>query len=125
MIAMEESILTSIKKLVGIPEEYTNFDMDLIIHINSALSVLNDLGVGPSEGFSISDKTTTWSDFVPNYQRIETIKSYVYLKVRMLFDPPTSSSVMEAMNRSINELEWRINVAVDPGDKTEEVNANG
>lgn len=122
---MEESILTSIKKLVGIPEEYTNFDMDLIIHINSALSVLNDLGVGPSEGFSISDKTATWSDFIPNYKRIETIKSYVYLKVRMLFDPPTSSSVMEAMNRSINEFEWRINVAVDPGDKTEEVNANG
>ena len=122
---MEESILTSIKKLVGIPEEYTNFDMDLIIHINSALSVLNDLGVGPSEGFSISDKTATWSDFVPNHKRIETIKSYVYLKVRMLFDPPTSSSVMEAMTRSINEFEWRINVAVDPEDKTEEVNVNG
>lgn len=122
---MEESILTSIKKLVGIPEEYENFDMDLIIHINSALSILNDLGVGPSEGFSISDDTATWNDFVPNHKRIETIKSYVYLKVRMLFDPPTSSSVMEAMNRSISELEWRINVAVDPGEKAEEVNANG
>lgn len=118
---MEESILTSIKKLLGIPEDYEQFDADVIMHINSALFVLTQLGVGPSGGFSISDKTSVWTDFVPDMTKIESIKSYVYLKVRLMFDPPTSSAVIEAMNRQISEFEWRINVTVDPGNASEEV----
>lgn len=118
---MEESILTSIKKLLGIPEDYEQFDADIIMHINSALFVLTQLGVGPSGGFSISDKTSVWTDFVPDMTKIESIKSYVYLKVRLMFDPPTSSAVIEAMNRQISEFEWRINVTVDPGNASEEV----
>lgn len=119
-----DSILTSIKKLLGIPEMYEQFDMDVIMHINSALFVLTQLGVGPSGGFSITDKTAKWTDFVTDVNKIESIKSYIYLKVRLLFDPPTSSAVTEAINRQISELEWRINLAVDPGEKSEEVTAN-
>lgn len=106
-----ESILTSIKKLLGIDEEYEHFDSDIIMHINSVFMILNQLGVGPTEGFSIKDKTTTWEDFVTDLTKVEAIKSYVYLKVKLLFDPPLSSSVMESINRTISELEWRINVA--------------
>ena len=106
---MNESILTTIKKLLGVPEDYEHFDMDITIHINSAFMILNQLGVGPSDGFSISDKTAVWSDFVSDNKKFEAIKSYVYMKVRLLFDPPTNSSVMECMNRIINEIEWRLN----------------
>lgn len=109
-----ESILTSIKKLLGIVEEYTNFDADLIMHINSVFSILTQLGVGPSEGFSIKDATDTWADFIQDKTKIEIVKSYMYLKVKLLFDPPLSSSVMDAINRQISEFEWRLNVAVDP-----------
>ena len=110
-----DSILTSVKKLLGIAEDYEQFDTDIIIHINSALAILTQLGVGPVEGFVIENKNALWTDFVYGTNTLEPIKSYVYLKVRMMFDPPTSSSVMEAMNRAISELEWRINVTVDPG----------
>ena len=106
---MNESILTTIKKLLGVPEDYEHFDMDITIHINSAFMILNQLGVGPSDGFSISDKTAVWRDFVSDNKKFEAIKSYVYMKVRLLFDPPTNSSVMECMNRMINEMEWRLN----------------
>ena len=109
-----ESILTSIKKLLGIAEEYKHFDTDIVIHINSAFSILTQLGVGPSEGFSIIDDKAVWTDFVQENSKIEMVKSYIHLKVRLLFDPPQSSAVIEAINRMINELEWRINVAVDP-----------
>ena len=112
-----ESILTSIKKMNGIPEEYTQFDTDLIIHINSVLVILNQLGVGPANGFSIEDKTGTWGDFLGTDNRLGMVKSYVALKVRLLFDPPTSSSVMDSMNKMVSELEWRINVQVDPGEE--------
>lgn len=110
-----DSILTSIKKLLGIAEDYTNFDTDIIIHINSVFSILTQLGVGPSEGFSISDANDIWSDFINDSTKIELVKTYIYLKVRLIFDPPQSSSVIDAMNRTISELEWRLNVAVDPG----------
>lgn len=113
-----ESILTSIKKLLGISEEDTNFDTDIIIHINSALMILNQLGVGPSDGFSIEDASTEWSDFVYDTSQIESIKTYVYMKVKLIFDPPLSSSVMESMKQIISELEWRLQVAVDPIDST-------
>ena len=115
-----DSILTSIKKLLGIAEEYDHFDADLIMHINSVLLILTQIGVGPSEGFSIKDKTDTWDEFIPDGCNLEFIKSYVYLKVKLLFDPPQSSSVMDATNRMIGELEWRISVTVDPGKTTNE-----
>ena len=121
-----DSILTSIKKLLGIAEDYEHFDQDLIIHINSVLSVLTQLGVGPSEGFSIEDENATWNDFIPEDKRLSSIRSYVYMKVKLLFDPPLSSSVMESMNRMISEFEWRLNVAAEPTQlNEEEVNQNG
>ena len=110
---MNDSILTSIKKLLGITEEYEHFDQDIIIHINSVFMILNQLGVGPSNGFSITDKTAVWSDFLSDETGIESVKSYIYLKVRLLFDPPTTSAVMESMNRMISELEFRLNVSAE------------
>lgn len=111
-----ESILTSIKKMLGIDEEYTHFDADIIMHINSVLMILTQLGVGPAEGFVIEDDTSTWVDFIPeaNAAQLHAVKSYIYMKVKMIFDPPLSSAVIESMNRQIAEFEWRLNVAVDP-----------
>ena len=108
-----ESILTSIKKLLGITEEYDQFDPDIIMHINSVFMVLTQLGVGPAEGFSIEDDTSVWSDFIQDVKKLESVKTYVYLKVKLAFDPPLSSAVIESMNRLINELEWRLNVAAE------------
>ena len=110
-----DSILTSIKKLLGVSEEDTSFDTDIIIHINTVFMTLSQIGVGPSEGFSIQDKSSLWSDFIPSNSNLESVKTYVYLRVRLLFDPPINSSITEAINRSINELEWRLSIAVDPG----------
>lgn len=108
-----ESILTSIKKLLGIAEEYTQFDADLIMHINSVFSILTQLGVGPSNGFSIEDDSATWDEFIPEGQNVELVKSYIHLKVKLLFDPPLTSAVIEAMNKNIGEFEWRLNVAAE------------
>ena len=108
-----ESILTSIKKLLGIAEEYTQFDADLIMHINSVFSILTQLGVGPSNGFSIEDDSATWDEFIPEGQNVELVKSYIHLKVKLLFDPPLTSAVIEAMNKNISEFEWRLNVAAE------------
>lgn len=108
-----ESILTSIKKLLGITEEYEHFDPDIIMHINSVFTILTQLGVGPSEGFIIEDETSLWSDFIDDSTKLEAVKSYVYMKVKLLFDPPTSGIVTESMNRMIGELEWRLNVAAE------------
>ena len=110
-----DSILTSIKKLLGIDASYTQFDQDLIMHINSALMILNQLGVGPEAGFYITSATERWTDYVTDLTQIQCVKTYVYLKVRTWFDPPTTGIVSDAINRQINELEWRLNVAVDPG----------
>lgn len=109
-----ESILTSIKKLLGIPEEYTHFDDDLIIHINSVFMVLNQIGVGPAEGFYIEDDSTTWDKYLTDPAKLQMVKTYIYLKVRMLFDPPANGTVMNSMKEHINEFEWRLNIAVDP-----------
>lgn len=108
-----ESILTSIKKLLGIEEDYVHFDADIIMHINSVLSILTQLGVGPSEGYSIKDANATWNEFITNPAKLELVKSYVYLKVRLMFDPPSSSSAIESMKQLISELEFRIIVAVE------------
>lgn len=111
-----ESILTSIKKLLGITEDYTQFDQDIIMHINSVFNILTQIGVGPSTGFSISDKETKWTDYISDLSLTEMVKSYIYLKVRILFDPPTTGILMDAMQKQISELEWRLSVQVDPSD---------
>lgn len=113
------SILTSIKKMLGVDEEYDCFDTDIILHINSVLMILTQLGVGPSEGFIITDKTATWKDFLKDTKKLESVKSYVYLKVKLLFDPPLSSAVMDATNSLIRELEWRLNVAGEEDEQNE------
>lgn len=112
-----ESILTSIKKMLGIVEDYEHFDPEIIMHINSVLMIMTQLGVGPSEGFFIKDKFDIWSDFLPNLRSYEGVKSYVYLKVKLLFDPPSSSIVLNSMTDMAKELEWRLNViAEQPAD---------
>ena len=108
-----DSILVSIKKLLGIAADYTHFDPDIIMHINSAFSVLTQLGVGSPEGFRIEDDVKTWNDFISDTIRLDAVKSYVYLKVSLMFDPPTSSAVLSAKERQISELEWRLNVAAE------------
>lgn len=109
-----ESILTSIKKMLGITAEYDHFDPDIIMHINSVFMILNQLGVGPAEGFYIEDHSTTWSDYLDDLSQLQMIKSYMFMKVKLLFDPPASSSVMKCIEDNIREFEWRLNVAVDP-----------
>lgn len=103
-----DSILTSVKKMLGIEELYTHFDADIIFHVNSALMVLNQLGIGPDGGFSVVDATNTWSDFLGTDTNLEAIKSYILLKVRLIFDPPSSAFVVEVFERQIKELEWRL-----------------
>lgn len=103
-----ESILTSIKKLLGIDESYTVFDPDIIMHINSVFMILTQMGVGPAEGFSIEGEDSTWSDFTGGNITIESVKTYVYMKVKLMFDPPLSSAHIEALNKQISELEWRL-----------------
>lgn len=111
---MDESILESIKKLLGLPASYTNFDQDIVIHINTYLGVLNQMGVG-KEGFYIEDDDAVWGDFLDRHTAsLHEVKTYVYLRVKMVFDPPSSSLVAEAMNKNIDELGWRLNVKVDP-----------
>lgn len=103
-----DSILTSIKKMLGVDESYTSFDTDIVININSVFGILNQLGVGPAIGFSISDASAEWVDFTQDNIKLEMIKTYIYLKVKLIFDPPTTGSVMEATRQLISELEWRI-----------------
>lgn len=110
-----ESILTSIKKLLGIAEEYEHFDADIIMHINSVFLILTQIGVGPSEGFSIVDASAIWDDFIPEGKNLNAVKSYVYLKVKLLFDPPTSSALMESTERLAKEYEWRLNAEAESG----------
>jgi hypothetical protein len=109
---MEQSILLSTKKILGIAADYTVFDLDVITHINSAFSTLTQLGVGPAEGFMIEDETSEWSEFLgddPDKQ-FNAVKTYVFLRVRQLFDPPTTSYLISAVDQQIKELEWRLNV---------------
>ena len=108
-----ESILQSIKKLLGIAPEYEVFDTDIVMHINSVFFILQQLGVGPKTGFKIEGGTETWSDFLPDSPNLESVKSYVYLRVRLLFDPPLNSSVIESINCQISEYEWRLNAQAE------------
>lgn len=110
---MDDSILDSIKKILGMPPDYDAFDTDLVIHINSVFGILAQLGVGPEDGFSISDNTTLWRAYLLNSKNLEMVKSYIALKVRLIFDPPTIGAVMDAMKEQIREFEWRLNAQVD------------
>lgn len=111
---MATSILNSTKKILGVDADYDVFDLDIMTHINTAFSTLQQLGVGPVEGFMIEDDVPTWDAFLLNDNRLNAVKSYVYLRVRVLFDPPATSFVLDALKEQIAELEWRLNVAVDP-----------
>ena len=120
-----DSILTSIKKLLGITEEYKQFDPDIIIHINSVFLTLKQLGVGPEKVFAITGEYETWDQFLPeDNPNFEAVKSYMHIKVKLLFDPPTSSTVMEAMNQMAKEYEWRLNVEAESVTSGEEGNQN-
>lgn len=110
---MVESILTSIKKLLGIEEEYTHFDTDIIMYINTALMRVNQLGIGPTTGFKITDKTAVWSDLIDETIELEGVKTYVYLKVRLVFDPPQMGYLVDAIKEQIKELEWTLNVQAE------------
>lgn len=107
---MSESILRSTKKILGLDADYTAFDHDIITHINTALSILNQLGVGPVDGYMIEDASTTWDLFLGDDVNLNTVKSYVYLRVRLLFDPPTTSYMITAMQDQLRELEWRLSM---------------
>lgn len=111
---MESSILTSTKKVLGIDDEYVAFDADIIMHINSVFSTLQQLGVGPDNGFAIEDKEEVWSTYLGNKPLLNMVKSYMYMRVRLMFDPPATSFAINSMQEQINQFEWRINVAVDP-----------
>lgn len=106
---MTDSILDSVKHTLNLSEDYTPFDQGIIMHINSVFSTINQLGVGPEAGFMIEDKDAVWSDFLEGDLRLNNIKTYMYLRVRMLFDPPTIGYLVQAMKEQIEELEWRIN----------------
>jgi len=110
---MKDSILTSIKKLLGMTEDYISFDTDIIIHINSVFTTLKQLGVGPAKGFRITGKEETWDKFVSNDEFLDSVKTYIYLKVKLVFDPPLNSKVTESFQQEIKELEWRLNVDGD------------
>ena len=104
-----DSILTSTKKNLGLDADYTAFDPDIVLYINGVFSTLNQLGIGPEIGFAIEDATPTWDAFLGTDPRLNNVKNYMYLRVRMLFDPPTLSYLIDAMKEQIKELEWRMN----------------
>lgn len=119
---MLDSILTSVKKNLGIEETYIHFDDDIIMHINSVFLSLSQLGIASTTPFVISDKTATWQDLLADQvDKLAAVQTYIYLKVRLLFDPPTNSFIVEAMKHQILELEWRLNSEVDYVETTEEV----
>lgn len=119
---MPESILTSIKKLLGIMESDTNFDSDLIMDINGALTILRQLGVGPMTGFRITGDQEVWSDFIAGDDYLDLVKEYIHLKVRLMFDTSTLTAPMiEVINGQIREFEWRLNVMVESGEVEEEI----
>lgn len=108
-----DSILTSIKKMLGIQEDYEHFDTDLVLHINSVLMTVTQIGVGPAEGFAIQDKTAVWADLTNDEKTLNSVKSFVYLKVKLLFDPPANSAAMQSLKELASEFEWRLNVAAE------------
>lgn len=108
---MEQSILTSVKKVLNVSEYTTVYDQDILMHINSVFGTLNQLGIGPSSGFSIDDASAVWGDYVSSLNQLNLVRSYMYLKVRMLFDPPGTSFHLDAIKEQVAEFEWRLNVS--------------
>ncbi|WGH21695.1 hypothetical protein SEA_INKED_6 [Arthrobacter phage Inked] len=107
-----DSILDTTKKLLGFESDYTAFDLDIITHINSVFSTLQSLGVGPSEGFMITDKEAIWDEFT-GLDNMNSVKSYMYMRVRLMFDPPTTSFHLDSLKKMAEEMEWRLNVQAE------------
>lgn len=108
---MEDSILKTVKKILGLTPEYTAFDLDIITHINTAFSTLYQIGVGPTSGFAIEDDQATWSQYIDgDIAIVNACKTYVYLRVRLLFDPPATSFALQSMKEQLQEYEWRISI---------------
>lgn len=105
-----DSILLSVKKILGIEPDYLVFDQDIITHINSVFGTLNELGIGPIDGFMIEDETALWSEYLVGQLTLNGVKTYMYLRVRLLFDPPSTSYLLTSLNDQAKELEWRLNV---------------
>jgi hypothetical protein len=110
----EESILSCTKKNLGIEDDFTQFDPDIIMCINSCLNVLTQLGVGPIEGFKVKSKDETWDQFIGGNKRLNMIKSYIFMKTKLMFDPPTVASVLSSYQEQVKEYECRLNYEVDP-----------
>lgn len=110
-----DSILTSIKKALGIEREYDHFDPEIIMAINTVLMTLNQVGVGPEDGYFITGDEESWKVYLEDSMKLEAVKTYVYLKVRLIFDPPANSYLLESIKNQINELEWRLNVKAEGG----------
>lgn len=109
-MAQPQSILNSIKKVVGIAEDDPTFDLDIVMHTNSVFAILNQLGIGPVGGFEIYDETATWDSFIGDDKNLNSVRSYVYLKLRLIFDPPQTSFVIESMNKLSQEFEVRLSI---------------
>lgn len=116
---MNESILETIAKAIGIGENYDYFNQELIMHINTVLMGLRQIGIGPTTPYVVTDSTATWSDFLGEDKNFEAVKTYMCLRVKMLFDPPTSSSLMDAMNNQISEWEWRLSIEYETSKQKE------
>ena len=114
-ISNNDSILTTVKKLIGLDEEYDAFDQDILIFINSILFELEQIGLKPKEGFALSDKTAVWLDYTDDERVLNALKPYIYLKTKLIFDPPTSSSVADSINKVADRFEWRIHMYTETG----------
>lgn len=112
---MDDRILGNVKKLLGIDDAFTDFDVDICIAINTALSTLTQIGIGPKNGFKITSDETTWSEFIGERKDIESVKTFVYLKTKLIFDPPANSFLVNAIEKQLDELTWRLNVSEDVG----------
>lgn len=117
---MEESILITIKKMLGLDKDYDAFDTDVIININTVLMTLNQIGVGPKEGFSITGVDEKWKDYLEDKENLEAVKTFIYIKVKLVFDPPSTGFVLEALKNMASELEWRLNVQAESYESEEE-----
>lgn len=121
---MDESILNTTKKLLGLEPDLTCFDQDILVHINSVLSALTQIGVGPEEGFVIDDNTATYKDYLgEDEKRYQDIKAYIYYKVRLGFDPPANATLLNNIENLLNEIEWRIWMKANPPDQKEGENS--
>ena len=109
-----ESILDSVKAMLGITPEQTHFYQDIIMHINSVFVILQQIGVGPKEGFTITDSSATWDEYINGNVNLQMVKSYMGLRVKLLFDPPTSSGYMDCIKQQIAEFEWRMYASANP-----------